>query len=413
MDRIDDRPRVCWIVVALLPYHEARLRAVADRREVQPCAIALTHEERLRPASVTAEGTVPYSKHVVMAQGVWPDVDRARMVSGLRRSLDELRPAVVCINGWSYGGCFAALEWCRQARVPVVIMSDSTGIEAADNDVPRRRRWWKERIKQRVVRMGGAALVAGAPHARYMARLGMPEERIFQGYDVVDNAHFAAGAEAARAANGRLRAELGLPGRFFLTSGRQVPVKNLDRLLRAFASYRAAAGEEPWSLVVLGDGPERPALQLLAQRLGIADAVRWPGFVAYADLPRWYGLAGAFVLASVSETWGLVVNEAMAAGLPVLVSGRCGCAEDLVEPGRNGLVLDPEDIAQMAAMLHQVAHGAVDRERMGRASEAIVARWSPDRFATGLAHAVRAARDAGPARAQLTDRALLAVMRSR
>lgn len=413
MDRVDDRPLICWIVVALLPYHEARLGAVADRQELRPCAIALTHEERLRPASAALERAAHYSRRVVIPEGVWPGVDRAHMVDGLRRALDELRPAVVCINGWSYGGCFAALEWCRKAGVPVVIMSDSTGLEAADNDVPRQRRWWKEHIKQRVVQMCGAALVAGAPHARYMARLGMAEERIFQGYDVVDNAHFAVGARAARAVDGRLRAQLGLPGRFFLTSGRHVPIKNLDRLLHAFARYRAVAGPEPWSLVVLGDGPEQPALRGLAHELGIAGAVHWPGFVAYAELPPWYGLAGAFVLASVSETWGLVVNEAMAAGLPVLVSHRCGCAEDLVEHGRNGLVLDPEDVAQMAAMLQEVAHGGLDREGMGRASEAIVARWSPDRFATGLAHAAQAALAAAPARARLGDHALLTVMRSR
>jgi glycosyltransferase involved in cell wall biosynthesis len=335
------------------------------------------------------------------------------MVAGIRRRLDELRPAVVCINGWSYGGCFAALEWCLEAKVPAVVMSDSTGLEAADNDRPARRRWWKEAVKRRVVALCGAALVAGRPHARYLSSLGMCPSAVFDGYDVVDNAHFAAGADRARAQAPALRRRLGLPERYVLTAGRHVPVKNLDGLLEAYALFvRQTRAEPPW-LVVLGDGPERARLQQRAAELRIAGRVRWPGHVGYADLPAHYGLAETFVLPSHAETWGLVVNEAMAAGLPVLVSDRCGCAEDLVVPGRNGFTFAPGDTAALAGLLARLAASAETRARMGQAGRALVAAWSPERFAQGLARAVAAARAAPPPQPGPADRLLLKLLRRR
>jgi len=113
-----------------------------------------------------------------------------------------------------------------------------------------------------------------------------------------------------------------------------------------------------------------------------------PGFKQYDELPAWYGLAGAFVHASTTEQWGLVVNEAMASGLPVLVSERCGCAPDLVKDGVNGFIFDPYDVERLARLMYRLAHGDVDRDAMGRASQEIIADWGLERFADGLAKAV-------------------------
>jgi 1,2-diacylglycerol 3-alpha-glucosyltransferase len=98
-------------------------------------------------------------------------------------------------------------------------------------------------------------------------------------------------------------------------------------------------------LVVCGDGDLRPRLHALARELGLEQRVHWPGFVQYPDLPVYYALADAFILASTIEPWGLVVNEAMACGLPVLVSDRCGCAPDLVPEGQNGFTFKPRPAA--------------------------------------------------------------------
>ena len=158
-----------------------------------------------------------------------------------------------------------------------------------------------------------------------------------------------------RAGDPSFRTRFGLPQRFFLASNRFLPKKNLPGLLRAFAQYRTAAGADPWDLVLLGDGPLRPDVERLIADIGLAGAVHLPGFKQYPELPAYYGLAGAFVHASTSEQWGLVVNEAMAAGLPVLVSDRCGCAPDLVAEGINGFTFPPEDHVRLAGLMSEVA----------------------------------------------------------
>ena len=138
--------------------------------------------------------------------------------------------------------------------------------------------------------------------------------------------------------------------------------------------------------------------------------MRFEGFRQYGELPGYYAGAGAFVHPAREEPWGLVVNEAMAAGLPVLVSRRCGCAGDLVADGENGFLLDPEDIGMMAGKLRQVAEmGEGERKKMGQKSREIVARYGPERFAAGLEEAVEAAIRHGNGRAGMVGWLLISL----
>jgi glycosyltransferase involved in cell wall biosynthesis len=132
------------------------------------------------------------------------------------------------------------------------------------------------------------------------------------------------------------------------------------------------------------------------------------GFRQYDELPAYYGLASAFVHASTTEQWGLVVNEAMASGLPVLVSEHCGCAPDLVENGVNGFTFDPYDVQALAALMQRVAAMTeVRRTAMARAGQRIIADWGPERFADGLMQAAEAALRQAPPAPSWFDQALL------
>jgi glycosyltransferase involved in cell wall biosynthesis len=270
-----------------------------------------------------------------------------------------------------------------------------------------KRVWWQEWIKKRVVALCSAGLVGGTPHRAYLRDLGPSKESIFLGYDAVDNDHFTHGAQQARQASSQVRERLDLPERYFLASNRFIPKKNLPRLIQGFAQYQEKTGSEPWDLVLLGDGPERARVEDAIDAEGVREAVHLPGFKQYDALPAYYGLAGAFVHASIREQWGLVVNEAMAAGLPVLVSNRCGCASDLVTDGTNGYTFDPYDIPQLASLLQRLAHGNADRARMGDASREIIAEWGPDRFAAGLEKAAQVAVEAPRSSSSLLDTLIL------
>jgi glycosyltransferase involved in cell wall biosynthesis len=380
------------------PYHHARLGAADARCRLTAIELSAVDDTY---AWSRVNGAPSFARLTLFDD---QDVDRKRRIDVTRRvgaALSEADPEVVAIPGWSHPGALAALLWCLRHRRPAVLMSDSALRDAA-------RRRGREAIKGRVVRLFGSALVGGVPHREYASALGLAPAAVFDGYDVVDNDHFARGARQARIARGRWRARLGLPERYFLASGRFVAKKNLLRLLDAYAGYRRRAAGDHWHLVLLGDGQLRAEIERRIARAGLADAVILPGFRQYHELPALYGLAGAFVHASTTEQWGLVVNEAMAAGLPVIVSHCCGCTPDLVQNGVNGFTFDPGDVEELAGLMHRVA-GMTDRQRdaMGAAGRRIIADWGPERFADGLMRAVAVARRRPLPQASAFDRALL------
>ena len=316
-------------------------------------------------------------------------------------ALTSHRPGAVAVPGWSDPAALAALFWGLENDVPVIVMSESTAFD-------ERRRGWKEAIKSKVVRLCAAGLAGGTPHAEYLEKLGLRGGLVFTGYDAVDNDHFADGARTARAEGEVARVRLGLPARYFLASSRFIEQKNLPALLSAYAAYRLGAGNTAWKLVLLGDGPLRGRLVRIVSELNIANDVFLPGFKQYDELPAYYGLAGAFVHASVREPWGLVVNEAMAAGLPVLVSDRCGCARDLVRLGENGDTFDPAQPDILAELMTKLSQNPPARlSEMAGASRRIVEEWSLANFAENLCLAVSAARSQPPRRAGWLDRVLL------
>ena len=176
---------------------------------------------------------------------------------------------------------------------------------------------------------------------------------------------------------------------------------------------RPSTAVNPWNLVLLGDGAQRSELEKLRSELGLADCVEMPGFKQYEELPSYYAHAGAFIHASTTEQWGLVVNEAMASSLPVLVSNRCGCAADLVREGENGWTFDPTNEEQIADLMLRIASDETRRKSMGLKSREIIAEWGPDRFASGVKSAVEAALAAPRKKAGLLDRLILKVLTSK
>jgi glycosyltransferase involved in cell wall biosynthesis len=212
----------------------------------------------------------------------------------------------------------------------------------------------------------------------------MPSSRIFQKYDVVDNRHFSQIAAKTRQNAVLYRNRLQLPENYFLASSRFIPKKNLIRLLEAYSLYISKANVQAWDLVLLGDGEMRLLLTNLIMKHNLQDKVFMPGFKQYHELPGYYGLAKAFIHASTSEQWGLVVNEAMASGLPILLSNRCGCVRDLIVPGENGFLFDPFDIDDMAAKMTALSSGLYDLDYLSKRSVEIIENFTPEAFACNL-----------------------------
>lgn len=371
------------------PYHVARLDALrAFLAERGADLVAIETASADETYAWDAEG----GARVTLFPGrTFESISGPEMEAAVHDALDRLAPDALAVPSYSTPDARAGLAWCRARRRSAVMMFDS---RREDTD----RAGWREAIKRTIVRQFDAALVAGTPQRAYAVDLGIPASHVFQPVDVVDNARFA-----------RLAAEVDRPtddARRFLVVARLTPVKGLDVLLDAYARYRAAA-EAPWALVVVGDGPERARLEALA-----CDGVTFAGFAQGDDLGAWYGRADALVLPSHKDTWGLVVNEAMAAGLPVIVSTGAGCAVDLVDEGANGWSVPPGDGAALADALGRIAALPDDeRDAFGERSRAIIARFGLDDFCDGLWAAAEAGRARADRGLSLAARAVLGGLR--
>src|SRR6266480_3229582 len=401
-----DKPGIAVVFHHIGPYHHARLNAAADRLSVT----GIEWSAKGYDAWGVAEAPPRYQKISLFPEATDHYPARATLRRAFCSALEHVNPDVVAVNGWNNFGSLAAANCCVDRGIPRVVMSES-----ARGDEPRT--WWKEIIKRRIVDLYAAALVGGQRHFEYLVELGMPRERIFTGYDVVDNDWFARRAIEIRNSHLRrgyggqaafeIRKKYALPENYFLASARFIEKKNLSSLIRAYAEYREKwKGDTPWDLVLLGDGPMRDTLNTQLATLNLQAQVHLPGFKPYDELPVYYGLAKAFVHASTTEQWGLVVNEAVASGLPVIVSERCGCVPELVRG--NGFTFDPIDERELPSRLLQIGSLSDDERRsLGDASYRIAANFAPDRFGEGLEQAAAMVLRLPQKKPGVIDRALL------
>jgi 1,2-diacylglycerol 3-alpha-glucosyltransferase len=358
------------------PYHFARLDAlhnVCNQRTWHAIGIEMARSEADYAWTTNIEN-LPYDFISVIPDRPVEAVNLFHLSTKLFPILARVNPDVLAICGYGHPSMLAVLAWGIWHRKAMIFFSDSKA-----DDAPRS--WWKERFKSLLLKPYPAALVAGQPQARYLIQLGMTAEQIFFGYDVVGNATFHPSKIKA------LPRPLTVP--FFLAVKRFVPKKNLTNLLAAYAAYCQQLGDRAWHLVLCGDGQLRPQLEQQITALGLVDRVHLPGFLQQDALMPYYAHASCFIHASLQEQWGLVVNEAMASGLPVLVSRRCGCFEDLVVEGVNGFGFEPENRQELAALMVKISADEVKRQAMGQAALQQIQKFSPDYFAENLCQAAK------------------------
>ena len=353
------RCRVAVIWIDWYPYHVARFRGLESAPSLAGGVVGLELVGGIgvhKGLKFREELPADLAVETLMPEASWREAHKGRLAQRLWARLKAYQPEVVLVPGYYTLPAIAAALWARVHGRTSVLMTEST---AGDH----RRSWWKELPKRLALRiLFDWAVTGGQAHVAYLRQLGFPADRIVGCYDVVDNARISEGTRALRARSTTAAA----PN--FLYVGRLAEEKNIAGLLGAWADYRRAGGT--WQLVLCGDGPERAALEAEAARLPFGQEVQFPGLKNSGELLPVYAQAGCFVLPSTREPWGLVVNEAMAAGLPVLVSERCGCSVDLVEPGENGYRFDPTDRAQLTGLLLAMEQGGPDeRARLGRTLE--------------------------------------------
>jgi glycosyltransferase involved in cell wall biosynthesis len=278
------------------------------------------------------------------------------------------------VHGWQARSYWQAMDACWRAQVPVYVRGDSQ----LRDDTSAAKRLVKRMVYPRFVGRFRACLSVGTRSDEYFRYYGA--RRVVRSPHFVDNATFAARAAVARQRRDALRAAWGIaPGAMVaLFAGKLIDKKRPADLLAAAARVAGVHA------LIVGDGPLRAECEATAVALGAA--ATFVGFLNQSEMPNAYAAADVLVLPSErQETWGLVVNEAMASGLPAIVSEAAGCVPDLIIPGETGYAYPPGDIEALAAALRAVGGRTA---LMGQAAARHVRSFSVERAADGVLEAI-------------------------
>jgi glycosyltransferase involved in cell wall biosynthesis len=257
----------------------------------------------------------------------------------------------------------------------------ATGAQTAFRVLPTYDAWferskWKEALKHFLFKTVDGVKVPGPDGANMARRYGVPRDRIHAVTQSIDVAHYGQALEVTPAIRPKLREQLGLQGCVFLYVGRMWSGKGLDYLLDAYQRTRL---EQPnTSLLLVGDGVDEARYQAMAQHL---PNVTFAGFVQPRDLPGYYALADALVFPTLGDPHGLVVEEAMAAGLPVICSKAAGDIGRRLPDGVAGFVVPPANPAELSDRMSQLAASVDLRRQFAAEGQLIVARQVHEQWA--------------------------------
>lgn len=285
----------------------------------------------------------------------------------------------VWLHGYAYAAYLLAFLAAKSRGIPVFVRSE-THLRLANRGW---RRWLRDGVLRIAYRFVDGFLSIGSANREYYRALGMPEARIFDVPYTVDNDRFMVAARRAAGRRNEIRRSYGLPldRLVVLYASKFTRRKHPDDLVTAVARLR---DDGIWvTLFLVGTGEMEAELRAAVHRRGLDDTI-FAGFVNQAELPFIYAASDVFVLPSENEPWGLIVNEVMCAGLPVIVSDEVGCVPDLVQDGINGAHMKAGDVDSLIAALKRVIADDENRRAMGRASLKIIGEWSYERCRLGL-----------------------------
>lgn len=373
--------RVLVVHNQLWAHYKSRLFSEIHRafKENYPGSDFLVIQIALYEASrsvMQSDDTITYEyPYQVLFQRSLDQVSFKERRAALFAAFDAYKPTVLNITGYFDPAQVLLMFYARSKGVKVVLSSESS---SADNS----RSFLKEFLKKLIVNRANAFFCFGKTSAEYLESLGVKPSQIpVRNAAVIDEEVVSSRYYAGKQEN----VNIARVARFVFV-GRLAPEKNLETLLRAFANVAPVdAALWPWELMLIGDGPERSALENLTTELQLNHKVLFMGGFPWYKVPDMLVHCDVLVLPSKSEPWGLVVNEAMVCGLPVIVSKNCGCVADLVENGVNGFTFDPDRQQELETAMTFFIKNLDKIAELGRESRRLVAPFSSTQVARQMA----------------------------
>ncbi len=334
--------------------------------------IAVTENNRQQLGNLDLSShNYPYK---ILFNKSFEEVSWYQRVNGLIKEFWMFSPNIIVIYGYNDVSLIVLMLLSKLLGVKVIVGIDST-------EYDKRRVWFKELLKKMLISFCDAAYTYGTLSANYAMKLGMKKEKVYlmcQATDVNKIVELHRKTENSRAI---LKNQLQFKAYNFVYVGRLSSEKNLLSLLKAFSHLKCEnRNAQDWGLIIVGDGDQKTIIKDFILNNRIPD-VFLVGGKSWDEVPTYYALADVFVLPSISEPWGLVVNEAMICGLPVLVSEKCGAAHDLVVHGKNGFVFNPYNTDELIKYMEKFINSEIDIEGMKKCSKEIISEYSPENAA--------------------------------
>lgn len=339
----------------------------------------LAETENIREWKIDKKGIkFPYE---VLFKGSINTVNAIKMVDKIYKKMNCYNPEIIIIGGYNYFAYWAALIWVKIHKKKIVVIIESHYLDKS-------RTMIKETVKRLFVSNCDGALVDGIRHKKYAISLGLKAEKVFikKGTGPVDVLWYQREVSKHKKDKIDYCKKLNISYKNFLYVGRFSPEKNIICLLKCFRKLQREEVTD-WGIILVGNGPQKREIESFINKNKIKN-VFLPGFRQKEEIPFYYALSDCFILPSTSEPWGLVVSEAMACGLPVLVSNRCGCYPDIVHDGENGFSFDPFNEEELIEFLKNITQGKYNLEIMGKTSLKIIMEYTPEKSAEIIKNAI-------------------------
>ena len=388
--------RLAYIVSHPIQYQAPLLRRIAMEKDIHLTVLFLT-DFTSRPYGDTGFGQAiswdvdllsGYRWKVLPAWGYRDSVAFWKPLTvGVEQEVTSGNYDVIWLHGYAHQAHLRALVAAKRRGLKVLLRGETHKTSTRQSVL---RSAIKKIVMRRLFRHVDGFLAIGTANRDYYLSHGVAPEKIFMMPYAVDNERFQAAAIGH--ARHTVADMLGLTGNrpIILYASKLQRRKRPWDLWTAYERLSPNGVDEPIPyLVFVGEGSERQALEAMAARKGW-NSVRFAGFRNQTELPAFYAAADVLVLPSEREPWGLVINEAMNAGTPVIVSDQVGAAVDLVEEGVNGYVVPVGDIEMLTSRLRCITSNPTLARSMGASSLARISRWDFEADVAGLTQALAA-----------------------
>lgn len=360
-----------WAHYKAIIFNELQTKiAPHNAAELLVVQIAMVEKSRVDLGNIDlSEHQYPYE---LLHRGTLEEVSLGQRIKGIMKAIIAFKPDVVNITGYYDIASWVVLLYCKLIGISTVLSNESTAEDHTRSGI-------KEFIKKVIVRSFDGYFNFGTLSKNYLISLGGKPERMLVNRNCVDNKTLKSKYDTAIVHRKEQQKALHLKPHNFIFVGRLIDFKNLFQLLDAFQACEAA-DKDGWGLIILGDGALKSELEkyIIYHKI---DKVHFFKGVSWEQVPTYLALSDVLILPSYSEPWGLVVNEAMACGMPVAVSNKCGCAVDLVKEAVNGYTFNPENRREISSVLDKFINNSSIIPSMGKASEVIISEYSPEQVA--------------------------------